>query len=152
MRCCLSHFRFQYVIGMDECGLGRIEHHSWTCPSHHPADGFTLFGGIAVNGAYLAQGLLLAKMAVVQSLPGIGRQLLILFWHGGLMKMMPTVYLNHLTYGFLLALNLTHNGDKLLCLICTCLIMIWYTRTESNRDQRNRNPLFYPLNYGCLRY
>ncbi len=24
-----------------------------------------------------------------------------------------------------------------------------YTRTESNRDQRNRNPLFYPLNYGC---
>ena len=25
-----------------------------------------------------------------------------------------------------------------------------YTRTESNRDQRNRNPLFYPLNYGCM--
>ena len=23
-----------------------------------------------------------------------------------------------------------------------------YSRSESNRDQRNRNPLFYPLNYG----
>ena len=22
-----------------------------------------------------------------------------------------------------------------------------YPRSESNRDQRNRNPLFYPLNY-----
>ncbi len=26
-------------------------------------------------------------------------------------------------------------------------IPLWYPRSESNRDQRNRNPLFYPLNY-----
>ena len=25
-----------------------------------------------------------------------------------------------------------------------------YLRSESNRDQRNRNPLFYPLNYGGI--
>ena len=25
--------------------------------------------------------------------------------------------------------------------------LISYPRSESNRDQRNRNPLFYPLNY-----
>ena len=26
-------------------------------------------------------------------------------------------------------------------------VLSWYPRSESNRDQRNRNPLFYPLNY-----
>ena len=26
----------------------------------------------------------------------------------------------------------------------------WYTRWESNPYRRNRNPVFYPLNYGCL--
>lgn len=25
-----------------------------------------------------------------------------------------------------------------------------YTHTESNRNRRNRNPIFYPLNYGCI--
>lgn len=28
----------------------------------------------------------------------------------------------------------------------------WYTRGESNPNRRNRNPKFYPLNYGCLYY
>ena len=27
-------------------------------------------------------------------------------------------------------------------------MLFMYSRSESNRDQRNRNPLFYPLNYG----
>ena len=26
----------------------------------------------------------------------------------------------------------------------------WYTRGESNPNRRNRNPIFYPLNYGCI--
>lgn len=25
-----------------------------------------------------------------------------------------------------------------------------YTRGESNPNRRNRNPKFYPLNYGCV--
>lgn len=25
-----------------------------------------------------------------------------------------------------------------------------YTRRESNSHRRNRNPVFYPLNYGCI--
>ena len=27
---------------------------------------------------------------------------------------------------------------------------IQYTHGESNPNQRNRNPSFYPLNYGCI--
>ena len=27
------------------------------------------------------------------------------------------------------------------------VLLVKYPRSESNRDQRNRNPLFYPLNY-----
>jgi hypothetical protein len=25
-----------------------------------------------------------------------------------------------------------------------------YTRRDSNSHRRNRNPIFYPLNYGCI--
>ena len=28
---------------------------------------------------------------------------------------------------------------------------LWYSRAESNRNRRNRNPKFYPLNYGSNR-
>ena len=32
------------------------------------------------------------------------------------------------------------------------VILIRYSRAESNRNRRNRNPKFYPLNYGSISY
>ena len=37
-----------------------------------------------------------------------------------------------------------------MCLKNTFLSL--YTRWESNPYRRNRNPVFYPLNYGCIPY
>ncbi len=28
--------------------------------------------------------------------------------------------------------------------------LVWYSRRESNPNRRNRNPIFYPLNYGNI--
>ena len=53
---------------------------------------------------------------------------------------------------FLRSLSYTANAAQLYkanSLSVTDRLFGLYTRGESNPNRRNRNPLFYPLNYGC---
>ena len=63
-----------------------------------------------MGGAVFAGGLLLAILAMVETATSKLYQTLILIRHGVLFQMMPTIQLNHLADGLLLALNLAHTG------------------------------------------
>lgn len=53
---------------------GMVEHHPRTCPSHHLPHTLTHVGLIAVNGALLAGGFTVAKLASIETCLGILEQ------------------------------------------------------------------------------
>ena len=53
-----------------------MEHHPWSQPPHHLSDPLLHLWSIAMNGAFLAGGLLLTKTASVKSAVGIFQKLL----------------------------------------------------------------------------
>lgn len=75
---------------------GRIEYHSWTCPPHNLANGFTFVRGIAVNGAVLASGLPLAIFTTVKPTAGIISQPAVFFGYCLQLKMVSAIQFYHL--------------------------------------------------------
>ena len=53
---------------------GMVEHHPRACPSHHLPHTLTHVGLIAVNGALLAGGFTVAKLASIETCLGILEQ------------------------------------------------------------------------------
>ena len=76
--------------------LWGIPYHSWPSPAHDCTNQFAFFWSIAVGRAILASSFLFAILAMIQSATGKVSQMLILFWHCVLMKMMTAIKLYHL--------------------------------------------------------
>lgn len=52
----------------------------------------------------------------------------------------------------LVMVGIRKNKNDIRCEISFLFIFAQYAHGESNPNRRNRNPKFYPLNYGCLYY
>ena len=60
---------------MFDGGNGVIEHHSRTCPTHHFAYALPHLGPVAMDGAFLTSGLVIAELAMPEPCIGILQQL-----------------------------------------------------------------------------
>ena len=76
---------------MIDGSYGRIEYHSWTSPSHDPADLFALLGRIAMSGTVLAGSLSLTILAMVETATGKLCQMLIFIRHRILLQVMTAI-------------------------------------------------------------
>ena len=71
--------------------LGGIPYHSWSSPTHHFTDGFTLFRCIAMSWAILASSLVFTILAMIQTATSEVCQMLIFLWHCVQIKMMSAI-------------------------------------------------------------
>ena len=102
---------------MPDGGHGMIKHHSRTGPPHHLAHALAHIGAVAVHGACLAGGLVVAKPASAQACMGIGEQFAALRTKFAIALGTATIQTYHLLHYSLFALYSVHRRVEkiLLC-------------------------------------
>lgn len=95
---------------MNHRSFGRIDDHSRTYPAHHFTYLLALLWSIAMDRAFLAYILILAKPAMTQPVVSICYQVLILFWNCVLFQTMTTIQFNHLLHSQFLSVYPVHQS------------------------------------------
>ena len=95
---------------------GVIEHHPWASPAHHLPHALTHSGLVAVDGAFLACGLALAKRTAVEAGLGIAEQLGALRAQSLVLLAAATIKLYHRGYSGLLLADATVRLNSILML------------------------------------
>ena len=92
---------------------GVIEYHPRASPAHHLSHALTHSGLVAVDGAFLAGGLVVAKLAAVEASFGIAEQLGALSAQSIVLLAAPTIKLYHQGHRLLLLADATVRSHSL---------------------------------------
>lgn len=102
-----------------------MEYHPRSAEPHHCPDPLTHILTVAVHWTFVALGLGIPVLAVVQSCEGIIQQFPALTTQLGATVVLPAPQLNHVPDSLLLPINASH--------YC-CLLLIWFTSAKDEYE------------------